>query len=137
MFPDGFSLDGAEAVLGRDPLSSVTELVDQSLLVVREGDTVRYRLLETVREYGLKQLAAPVARTTVEARLRGWAVDLAGELIAPLFTPEQVATMHAVRAEVGNLAGVMRSALAAGDARGGGAAGRGCWPASGRSRATT
>ena len=77
MFPDGFSLDGADAVLGRDALSSVAELVDQSLVVVREGDDVRYRLLETVREYGLKQLAAAGGTDEVRGRLRAWA-DRAG-----------------------------------------------------------
>ncbi len=116
VFPDGFSLDGADAVLGRDALSSVSELVDQSLVVVREGETVRYRLLETVREYGLKQLSAASGTAEVEARLRAWAIELARDLVSRLFTPDQVATMGAVRAEAGNLAGVMRSALLAGDA---------------------
>jgi len=116
MFPDGFSLAGADAVLGRDALSSLAELVDQSLVVVREGDDVRYRLLETVREYGLKQLAAAGGTEEVRGRLRAWAVGLARELLARLFSPDQVAVMGAVRAEVGNLAGVMRAALAARDA---------------------
>jgi predicted ATPase/DNA-binding SARP family transcriptional activator len=111
MFPDGFSIDGAEALLGRDPLASLTELVDQSMLVVREGDGVRYRFLETVREYGLKQLDAAGATETVRARLLDWAVDLSRELVGRLFSPEQIETMPAIRAEAGNLAGVMRSAL--------------------------
>jgi predicted ATPase len=116
MFPDGFSLEGADAVLGRDALSSVAELVDQSLVVVREGDDVRYRLLETVREYGLKQLAAAGGTDEVRGRLRAWAIGLARDLVARLFSPDQVAVMGAVRAEVGNLAGVMRAALADRDA---------------------
>ncbi len=54
-FPDGFTLAGAEAVLDVDPLASVAELVDQSLVVVQEGDDgISYRFLETVREYGLE-----------------------------------------------------------------------------------
>ena len=116
VFPDGFSLDGASAVLGRDALSSVAELVDQSLVVVREGDEVRYRLLETVREYGLKQLAKAGETDEAHARLRQWAIDLARRLVSRLFSPDQVEVMSAVRAEAGNLAGVMRAALAAGDA---------------------
>ena len=62
---------GADAVLGRDALTSLAELVDQSLLVVREGEDVRYRLLETVREYGLKQLAAAGGTEEVRGRLTG------------------------------------------------------------------
>lgn len=111
VFPDGFSLAGAEVMLGRDPLPAIAELADQSLLVVREGEQMRYRFLETVREYGLKQLAAVDGVDAARARLRGWAVVLARELYARLYTPDQVAAMHAIRAEAGNLAGVMRTAL--------------------------
>ena len=80
VFPDGFSLDGAEAVLGGDALAALAELVDQSLLVVREGEQVRYRLLETVREYGLKQLAATDGVAEARQRLWAWAVDTARAL---------------------------------------------------------
>ncbi len=111
MFPDGFSLDGAEALLGRDPLPALIELVDQSLLVVREGVTMRYRFLETVREYGLKQLEASSETQVVQARLRQWAIGLARELVERLFSPDQVETMGRIRAEAGNLAGVMRAAV--------------------------
>jgi hypothetical protein len=111
MFPDGFSIEGAEWLLGRDPLGSLTELVDQSMLVVREGDRVRYRFLETVREYGLKQLAAAGEAEAVRARLRGWAVELSRGLVARLFSPEQIETMPDVRGEAGNLGGVMRWAI--------------------------
>ena len=116
MFPDGFSLDGAEALLGRDPLPSLIELVDQSLLVVREGATLRYRFLETVREYGLKQLEATGETRAVRERLQQWAVLLARELVDRLFSPDQVETMGRIRAEAGNLAGVMRTAIDAEDA---------------------
>ena len=55
-FHDGFSLDGADAVLGHDALDDVRSLVDQSLLTVLDsGRTVRYRMLETVREFGRLQ----------------------------------------------------------------------------------
>lgn len=39
VFPDGFDLAGAEAVLGSTALGSITELVDQSLLVVTDATT--------------------------------------------------------------------------------------------------
>ncbi len=116
-FPDGFSLAGAEAVLGLDPVGALTELVDQSLLVVREDDRLRYRFLETVREYGLKQLAAAGETDETGLRLRAWAVDTARDLTDRLFSPDQVEAMGELRGEVGNLAGVMRVAAAAGDAQ--------------------
>ena len=117
VFPDGFSLDGAEAVLGGDALAALAELVDQSLLVVREGEQVRYRFLETVREYGLKQLAATDGVAEARQRLWAWAVDTARALTGRLFGQAQVATMGEVRAEVGNLTGVMRAAIEERDVR--------------------
>ena len=117
VFPDGFSLDGAEAVLGADALAALAELVDQSLLVVREGEQVRYRFLETVREYGVKQLAASDGLAAARDRLRAWAVDTARASTSRLFGRDQVAAMGEVRAEVGNLTGVMRSAIEDRDVR--------------------
>ena len=57
VFHDGFTLDAADVVLGRDAVAEVESLVDQSLLTLGEGDAgVRYRMLETVREFGRMQL---------------------------------------------------------------------------------
>src|SRR6202034_4011729 len=51
-FHDGFTLEGAETVLGPSAFDAVRGLVDQSLLSVRETLAgVRYRMLETVREF--------------------------------------------------------------------------------------
>ena len=57
LFNDGFTLAAAEAVLGDDAITAVQGLVGQSLLSVRETPLgVRYRMLETVREFGRMQL---------------------------------------------------------------------------------
>ncbi len=59
VFAGRFSLDDAEAVCSGPPLKTLAvldllgRLVDKSLLVAEEG---RYRLLETMREYGLRRL---------------------------------------------------------------------------------
>ncbi|RLV50306.1 transcriptional regulator [Nocardioides mangrovicus] len=115
VFPDGFSLAGAEALLGHDPLPSLAELIDQSLVVVTETGSLRYRFLETVREYGLKQLDAVGEHDEAMATLRTWALAHGRALGARLFTRDQVAAMTDTRAEVGNLAAVMRTALDARD----------------------
>ena len=70
VFVGGLSLEAAEAVADReesgpwrgrgDVLEGIASLVEKSLvrLDAGEDDEPRYRLLETVREYGLEQLAA-------------------------------------------------------------------------------
>ena len=92
VFRDGFSLDGAAAVVDVDDAASVVaQLVDQSLVAVNEGDTLRYRLLETVREFGRLQLVEAGDQATAEARLERWAVGFADDVLARLFTRDQVA----------------------------------------------
>jgi predicted ATPase/DNA-binding SARP family transcriptional activator len=50
---------GGDGILDRDPLTMVGRLVDTSLVSVREDeDRIRYRLLDTVREYATEQLRA-------------------------------------------------------------------------------
>jgi predicted ATPase/DNA-binding SARP family transcriptional activator len=63
VYPQSFDLDAATAVAddGADPLDVLdllTRLIDKSLLVPEgAADTARYRLLETVREYGTGKLS--------------------------------------------------------------------------------
>lgn len=62
VFVGSFDIEAAAAVglAGRasaQALAAITALVDASMLTVdRAGDTTRYRLLETLREYGLARL---------------------------------------------------------------------------------
>jgi predicted ATPase/DNA-binding SARP family transcriptional activator len=63
IFAGSFTLDAAEAVCVGDPLETedildgVSALVDKSLVTMESGDGVaRYRLLETMRQYGVERL---------------------------------------------------------------------------------
>jgi predicted ATPase/transcriptional regulator with XRE-family HTH domain len=66
VFAGSFSLEAAKAVAGargmpdRDVLEGIASLVNKSLLQTREelAGEPRYQMLETIREYGLEQLAA-------------------------------------------------------------------------------
>ncbi|HET6166655.1 MAG TPA: BTAD domain-containing putative transcriptional regulator [Marmoricola sp.] len=116
VFHDGFSLAGAEAMLGVEALGSVEDLTDQSLLVVVEGDAgMRYRMLETVREFGRMQLVDAGEEAAAAEAHRTWAVEFARRYERALVSPEQFAAVDAVRAEENNLADVLRQALTAAD----------------------
>lgn len=119
VFQDGFTLEAAECLLGDDALASVEELVAQSLLTVLDagpGAPLRYRMLETVREFGRMQLVDAGEQDEAQASHQAWAVALADRLGPVLFSRDQVATIDAVAAEENNLADALRKALAADDA---------------------
>ena len=78
LFHDGFSLEAAREVLGGDAVDAVQGLVDQSLLSVRETPTgLRYRMLETVREFGRMQLVDAGEEGEARDALRRWATAYA------------------------------------------------------------
>ncbi|MFE0809444.1 BTAD domain-containing putative transcriptional regulator [Streptomyces sp. NPDC058848] len=59
VFPAAFTLEAAEGV-DTDPattLDTVTSLVEKSVLQAVDGATVRFRMLETIRAYGMERLA--------------------------------------------------------------------------------
>src|SRR5262249_10253915 len=77
VFAGYFSLGHVEAVCGSDPLDEwevvdhLSALVDRSMVVAERGarGAVRYRLLETLRQYGEQALAAdPTATATMRDR---------------------------------------------------------------------
>ncbi len=65
VFVDGFDLEAAEAVCGLDDIDPfdmadiIGSLVDKSLVIAeQQGGDVRYRLLETIRQFGVERLVA-------------------------------------------------------------------------------
>jgi predicted ATPase/DNA-binding SARP family transcriptional activator len=116
LFNDGFTLPAAEAVLGDGSLESVRGLVDQSLLSVIESATaMRYRMLETVREFGRLRLAEAGDASEALAARRRWAIDYARYHGGRLASHAQVEAVDRLAAEEINLADELRSALADGD----------------------
>ncbi|GII03009.1 ATP-binding protein [Planobispora takensis] len=112
-FPDGFALDAAEEVLGDDALGDIEELAEQSLLtVVETADGVRYRMLETVREFGRMRLESAGETAEARAAVRAWAVGFADRHGVRLYSPEQVDAMDRLRPEETNLGDIMREAVA-------------------------
>jgi predicted ATPase/DNA-binding SARP family transcriptional activator len=116
LFHDGFTLEAAETVLGASAFDAVRGLVDQSLLSVAEAPAgIRYRMLETVREFGRMQLTQAGEDASARAAQRGWAAGYASAHQAALTGPGQFAAIDALGAEETNLADELRGAIADGD----------------------
>ncbi len=120
LFVDGFCADAAAAVA--DPLDDVEAdlegLVNQSLLSAAESATtgrVRYRMLETVREFGDRRLAEGGERAEAAARIRSWADAFCRSALKTTYGPGQIETFHLVAEEQDNLVAALRDAIAADD----------------------
>ncbi|WP_253789180.1 AfsR/SARP family transcriptional regulator [Nocardia amikacinitolerans] len=119
-FPAGFTLPAAESVAGGADVDDVTAAVDglvgQSLLTVLEDEGgTRYRMLETVREFGEEQLTAADEGELVMRRMSRWASEYAVAAARRYRTDDQVSTVLSVGAELDNLVAVLRHALDRGD----------------------
>ncbi len=116
LFGDGFTLASAEHVLGGDALHVVDALTEQSMIGVRETRYgLRYRMLETVREFGWMRLKEAGEEAPARAAQRDWATAYALEHASRLFSPAQFAAADALRAEESNLAELLRQALGESD----------------------
>ena len=79
VFAAPFRLDAAATLLGRPApavQASLARLADSSLLTTRQG---RYRMLETVRQYGVGRLAEDDRLEDVRARHLEWCLDAAAD----------------------------------------------------------
>ena len=119
VFVGGCTLEAVEEVctgegLDRyDVLHLVGSLVDKSLVSVEEhGPIVRYRLLETIRQYGLERLDEAGEGAAVRDRHRDFFLALA-ETEQPLITTAREAEALAVmNAEAGNVAAAVEHSIA-------------------------
>jgi tetratricopeptide (TPR) repeat protein len=117
VFQDGFSSEGARDLLGPDGARLVEALVDQSLLTVGEHrGAVRYRMLETVREFGALRLVDAGDTADAHEALTAWAVGLATRLRPEVFGRRQIEVVDLLDTEEANLADVLRRRLLDGDA---------------------
>lgn len=112
----------AEGVHPQDVLEAVAGLVDKSVLC-REGGpgTARYRLLDTLRHYGLDKLRQwPGEESAARRRQRDWAQEVAAECERRWFGPGQREIVARLRADQDNLRAALEFSLTApGEARAG------------------
>ncbi|HXA59105.1 MAG TPA: LuxR C-terminal-related transcriptional regulator [Streptosporangiaceae bacterium] len=110
VFSGDLDLETAEAVCAGEGIAHeevvdlVIGLVEKSVLIREEHPAgVRYRLLETIREYGRERLIASGQETALQRRHRDYYRRLAAEARAQLFGPDQVAWFARLRLEHANL----------------------------------
>ncbi|HEY6403819.1 MAG TPA: AAA family ATPase, partial [Blastocatellia bacterium] len=125
VFVGDFTLEAAEAVFGcglqgeggDDALNLLSSLVDKSLVVVaaeRAGKS-RYRLLETMRQYGRERLSESGETAEVQLRHLSFFLKLA-EMIEPeINTGERDLWLAWLESEQGNMRAALRYAVELGE----------------------
>ncbi|MER5426785.1 ATP-binding protein [Streptosporangium roseum] len=113
VFADGLDLAAAEEVCSGDGIlreevvDLVIGLVDKSVLIRDDHPSspsaARYRLLETVRQYGRERLATTGQAAALQRRHRDYYRKLAAEARARHFGPSQVAWFTTLKIEHANL----------------------------------
>ena len=124
VFAGGWTLEAAEAVCTAEgseaweALDLIEGLVNKSLAQLEEsGETPRYRMLESVRQYGWRRLQVWPARDRPESdatqeRHLAWCVSLAEQAAHELTGPEQRSWLTRLEDEHDNLRAALGNALA-------------------------
>lgn len=106
VFPGGFDLEAADQVCAwTSPdalIDTLGRLVEKSI-VLREPDGHRYRMLDTIREYGAELLDRLGDRDPLHRRHRDHYLTLAERAVAAALTSEQVGWLVRLRRENANL----------------------------------
>ncbi|MFF0457770.1 protein kinase [Nocardia africana] len=124
VFARSFELDAAEEVCGADLtetelLEALSGLVDKSILLREEaGSTVRFRMLETVQEYGIKKVIESGEFAELSQRYRSWYQRLAVNLDTDWVSPRQLDWVNRITRELPNLRKALDLSIADGDGAG-------------------
>jgi predicted ATPase/DNA-binding SARP family transcriptional activator len=115
MFTDGVDLTAAEEVaaemgLAADPGSALAHLVEASMIDATFEDRTRYRMLETIRAFGLDRLAAAGEDGAAAQRFLRWAVELAAWIDSAQTTEREPEADAVLRRELPNLRSAWRLA---------------------------
>jgi non-specific serine/threonine protein kinase len=117
VFAGGFTLEAAEAVAGtgddEDTLDLLTRLVEKSLVLaeVGSGGEARYRLLETLRQYGRERLIARGGLDEMQRRHAVHYAALAGTAAAQIMGAGQTVWLDRLDRDHDNLHAAVRWAI--------------------------
>lgn len=122
VFSGGFALEAAEAVCADGDASpwatfeTLSSLLDKSLVATAGAfDEPRYRMLETVRAYGLERLAASGEEEGVRARHARFYLRVAEEIEPHGNTPERAGWLGRLERELDNLRAALSWSVGGGD----------------------
>ena len=116
LFAGGFDLDAVEDVCAVDDLvpreipALLADLVDKSMVQLVDADVPRYRLLETLREFGLDQLTES-ERETLRDRHCSWYLDVAERGAVGLAGPDEADDVARLSRDFDNLRAAHLTAL--------------------------
>jgi predicted ATPase/class 3 adenylate cyclase len=123
VFSGGATLEAIEEICSGDPVEPeavmdlVTGLVARSLVVAEDhGLGTRYRLLETIRQYGEERLAEWGETDTLRIGHGGFYAALLARAAQHYFGPEQTAWARQINPERDNLRSALANAIDTGDA---------------------
>ncbi|WP_433250076.1 ATP-binding protein [Actinomadura nitritigenes] len=117
VFPGAISPEGAARVGGRaNALEALDALADRSLLQVIDGPRPLFRMLETIREYGLEQLEAAGETGAARAAHLACFLDLAERAEPHLRGAGQVHWIEMLDGERDNLSAALAWAVESGGA---------------------
>jgi predicted ATPase/DNA-binding SARP family transcriptional activator len=120
VFHGGATPESAAAVCGVDAaevLNRLAALVDRSLIEVVDPDTPRYRMLETIREYGIDRLAERGELAAARAAHAQYFARRVDELEPKLRTADQLGPFAILTAERENALAALRHLSETGDRR--------------------
>jgi predicted ATPase/Tfp pilus assembly protein PilF len=120
VFAGGWTLEAAESICGDDATGAIggdaildllTRLADKSLAEVESGAAPRYRMLETVRQYGWEKLEASHELSAIRDRHLTWFAALADTAARYLQGQQQKAWLDRLDGERDNFRAALEWAM--------------------------
>lgn len=124
VFAGGWTLEAAEAICAGEGIEEyevldlLSRLVDKSLVVAEEGadGEVRYRLLETLRQYGHERLLASGEASGTPQKHAAFCLALVEKADSELQGPQQASWLDRLSTEHDNLRAALRWSVESGEA---------------------